>query len=418
MRKTAITVSLATALAGLPLFIACSDEEGDGGAMGQGGASGNGDGDLAIGDGDLGVGDGDGGDGDGDECKGTSVEAEPVPVNVLLVVDTSQSMEGEIASDGKDNPTKWEAIVDALGTALPQVQDLISLGLKFFPSGDTEENVCSLDSGVEVDVQPGAEAFTKIESALSAQSPGGDTPTAAALADALDYFQNGKGKDLEGENIVLLATDGGPNCSDSPKVDCTCKDQSGPSGKPECGVRKSCTLNIEESTPCSLDGDIGSCCLDDQERLCLDDGNTKNAVQDLADAGIKTIVLGMPGSEAYTDVLDELADAGGLALKGQDTKYVKVDDSEGLTSSIEDITRGVIKSCDIVLEREPPAGSINVYIDGSVIPNDDAAKKDGWYYVEGSEPPLIKIVGPTCDRVKDTGAEKISVRFGCETVIR
>src|SRR6187551_837792 len=112
----------------LGLFAGCGNSDGgDGdGGMGGGGAgstdsSTDTDFDLttssASGDGD---GDGGGastatGDGD-DECGDEVVEAAPKETQMLLVVDTSESMDG--TPTGFDQ-TKWETLVDSLNVALP-----------------------------------------------------------------------------------------------------------------------------------------------------------------------------------------------------------------------------------------------------------------------------------------------------------
>ncbi len=418
-------------LCAIGLFSACSGKGEDGdGDRGDGGAantSSSGDGDATTGlDLTAGTSDGTSGDGDsgtsttgGQECGGEDVEAAPVETQMLLVVDTSESMDG--TPSGFDS-SKWETLVTSLKSALPKVEDRIGMGLKMFPSGDTDADVCSVETGIEVDIELGSDNVGSILSTVDAASRDGnsqgDTPTAVALSDALDYFSDGGGKDLSGNRFVLLATDGGPNCNDNPAVDCTC--DADPTSDKDCGVRDKCTVNIdpdEVSSSCSLDGDWGSCCGSDQQTLCLDDAGTLDAVKALADAGIKTIVVGMPGSEAYTGVLDTLAEAGGVAAEG-DTKYYKVEDPDGLTETLESITLNLIKTCEIEV-AEPPADAleVNVYLDGEVIFKDD---EDGWIYPgeEDDDFTVVELVGPTCEQVQKEGVEKISVKYGCDTIIR
>ena len=386
-----------------PLSFGCDSSSGDGG---DGDQSGDGD-DFDLGG--LGGGQAGGNDpgGPGD-CGGEDVEAAPVPANILLVIDSSGSMDD--GAPGFED-SKWDTLVASLGTALPEVQDYLSLGLKLFPSGNTGADVCSLDSGVEVDVEAGATQVSVIAAALGEATPGGDTPTAAALADALNYWTKGAGKDLEGERFVLLATDGGPNCSDSPEIDCTCDN---PVGEPECGDRTQCTVNYDPDNAFCLDEANGSCC--DVQTLCLDDGGTIQAVKDLKSAGIKTIVVGMPGSEAFTDVLDRLAVAGGLPVAETSPRYTKVDDAAGLTKAMRDVTRGVIRTCEVQLEEQPPRlDQVNVYLDNMVIPKNDA---NGWKFDDSTSPPTVVFTGDTCELVETEGVGKISVRFGCQTVVK
>lgn len=368
------------------------------------GGSINGNDDLGLG-GEFGLGEGRRG---ADSCGGEDVEAAPLPAHVLLVIDRSGSMN---ETPEGFTMTKWETLVDSLDTALPEVEELLGLGLKLFPSGDTGTDVCSVESGVEVSVGPGPEQGPKIAEWLSSTQPGGDTPTAIALTDALEYFTAGAGKEVEGNRFVLLATDGGPNCNSAPQVDCTCDN---PVGKPECGVRDQCTVNFDPDNDFCQDEANGSCC--DTATLCLDDGGTKDAVSLLAQEGIKTIVLGMPGSESYTEVLDQLAVAGGLPSADESPRYNKVADPAGLTSALRSVTRNVIRSCEVELEAAPPRlDQVNVYLDGAVIPQDE---DDGWIFAEGSKGKKVVITGETCNQVEKDGVEKVSVKFGCQTIIK
>lgn len=394
---------LGAALFAGPLSFACDNSSEDPGGDGDQG----GDGDFNLGGQGGGQGGGDGPNGPND-CGGEDVEAAPLPANILLVIDSSGSMD-EGAPGFEDS--KWETLVASLNTALPEVEDSLGLGLKLFPSGDTAANACSVESGVQVEVDEGKTQVPKISTALAEAAPGGDTPTAAALADALEYWTNGAGKNLEGERFVLLATDGGPNCSESPEIDCTCDD---PVGKPECGDRSQCTVNYDPDNAFCQDEANGSCC--DVKTLCLDDGGTIQAVKDLKSAGIKTIVVGMPGSEAYIAVLDQLAVAGGLPVAEVSPRYTKVDDAVGLTKAMRDVTRGVIRTCEIQLEEEPPRlDQVNVYLDNVVIPKSDS---DGWKFDESTTPPTVVFTGETCETVETEGVGKISVRFGCQTIVK
>jgi len=346
---------------------------------------------------------GNGGEGGG-ACGGEEVTADPVEANVLFVIDKSGSMD---ATPAGFTDTKWNTLVDSLGTALTAVQDDIRMGMKLYPSGSADE--CAVEAGVDVDVADGATALPDIEATLDDTVPDGQTPTAAALEVALEYFTEGAGADLDGEPVVVLATDGGPNCGTSD----SCVPEQGCQPNDTCGLTEAetCTINIEGcgGSGCPEDG---SYCLDASE--CLDDAATLAAVTALADAGIRTIVVGMPGSEAYQTVLDELAVAGGLPAQGTSPKYYKVDDADGLSQTLIDITQGVIRSCDILAAEPPPDPSlVNVFIDGEVIPKN---MDDGWQFGDDTYT-FIQIVGSYCDDLEATGAGSISVEYGCPTVI-
>lgn len=385
--------------------VCCGGSAKDGDAAGEDGT------DLADSDGLGDVGDvGDTGDtgegGTGSGCGGLEVKAEPAAAHVLLVIDKSGSMNDTPQGFSK---TKWETLVTSLTTALGEVEGDVAFGLKLYPDGDTDSDVCAVEGAVPIGVS--LTSLSDIESALDDVGvPGGQTPTASALAAALEYFSSSPGKDLEGAKYVLLATDGGPNCN-AARDSCVIGDCGNPySGGCE-SEAASCTLNLEDrcgESACPS----GSVCTEASQ--CLDDEATLAQVKSLDAAGIKTIVVGMSGSEAYGDVLDALAVAGKLPASATSPKYHKVTDATGLTETLRDITKTVIRSCDISLEEAPPAlDQVNVFLDGTVVPKKDA---DGWKFNLTTTPASIELTGEICTQVETQGVSAISVEFGCPTV--
>jgi hypothetical protein len=140
-------------------------------------------------------------------CGSNVLSADGKPTNILIVLDKSGSMNDPLIGGGSD---KWTAMRTALATALPEVQDDISFGLDLFPNDTTDAGIgiCALPTvGVApvVGVQAGAAAVTQILSAIDSTGPSGGTPTAGALARALDYFTNGAGAALTGPGQAFLS---------------------------------------------------------------------------------------------------------------------------------------------------------------------------------------------------------------------
>src|SRR5690606_3464832 len=162
-------------------------------------------------------------------------------------------------------------------------------------------NGCGVPAGgtIAVPVAAGQGAVDAVNAALTSKDnePSGNTPAADALALAHEYFTEGAGTSLEGENYVLLAIDGGPNCN----ADLAC-------------AADSCTPIIDGICPVP---DGGSCCSETEDPVrnlsCLDDERTLAQVQALQAAGITSFVVGIPGSDQapYEVLLDALAEAGG-----------------------------------------------------------------------------------------------------------
>lgn len=341
-------------------------------------------------------------------CGGTHVEAKLRTVNIMLVIDKSGSMEDQ-PKGFKQN--KWEAMKSALATALAKVKTEMNLGLILYPYSETQPilldgcedtgNCCALstsDAGVLVGIQPGTVAVDQVNAALLQTGPGGGTPTAPALAAALEYFTNGEGSTLEGDNYVLLATDGGPNCND--KLFCDADH---------------CTTNLDDSC------DNGNCCEDTpQHFMCLDDAAVQDQLHALADAGISTFVVGIPGTEAYTEYLDGFARTGGVPATtgGHDYYAVSADAGvEGLASVFESITTQLVHSCDIELPEAPAKlNLVNVAIDCTIVPRNTDDTVSGWEFDQEPTPSSVIVHGPACDSLQKTGAQRVDVVFGCPTV--
>ncbi len=336
------------------------------------------------------------------QCGGTRVEAMPVPVNVLFVIDKSGSMTDQPVGFSTD---KWAAMKQALGSALSTAPATLNVGLLLYPYSTMnkiplycEGDLCCEvpDASDAIRVGVGSDQGTPIEQALSDASPGGGTPTAAALARALDYFTTGDGLLLEGDKYVLLATDGGPNCN----YDLTCS-------------ADTCTPNLDGEDQCQA----GNCC-DGAGEYCVDDEGVTGQIDALRAAGIATFVVGIPGTEDYTDYLDAFARAGGVPQQGSDHDYFAVSAASGvsgLTDVLRNITTELVRSCEIAL-GEPPAqlSLVNVAIDCEVLHKE--GDESGWDFDDSAAPTSVIIHGPACDDLKANGARRVNVVYGCTTI--
>jgi hypothetical protein len=145
---------------------------------------------------------------------------------------------------------------------------------------------------------------------------------------------------------------------------------------------------------------------------CIDADATEAEVLALAQAGVQTFVVGMPGSEAYTSLLDRLALAGGTARSGT-PRYFAVSDAAALSDALLQIGTGIPIPCDVTLASVPDNPDlVNLYFDGELIPRDAA---DGWDYSSES---ALSLAGTACSTVRSGAVREVEIVYGCQTIVR
>jgi hypothetical protein len=231
--------------------------------------------------------------------------------------------------------------------------DGCATGEEVFPTrpGDPlQTGACSIDGEV-------TRGFSRTISIPSGTVPVGGTPTAATLARLLPTLAG-----LSGRTVVILATDGGPNCNSAAMCDAT-----------------KCIPNIEQFPQCTPDVNCCSPALGGPTS-CLDDVATLAAVGALARRGIKTYVVGIPGSAPYATLLDELARSGGTARPAGSggAAYYDVDHLTELDDILAAIGSTVVLSCHLHLDTPPREMSlVNVYLDRQLV---EYGAPDGWVW--------------------------------------
>lgn len=299
-------------------------------------------------------------------CERIDVAAEARAVNVLIVLDRSNSMyEPNPFGAGVD---RWTPAVMAINTATAALADRVSFGLMLFASD------ASCGAGT-ITVPVGPSNASAITSALSGPPESivqGGTPIAATLHAARAELSS-----LEGDSYVLLVTDGAPNCA-SGQNGFTCR----------------CT---------------GGTCLINPLN-CLDDVNAVAAVQALAGAGIGTYVIGYDTGE-WVEVLDRMAAAGDT---GRSTHF-PVGDRASLESALR-TAAGSVVSC--VYELATPPGDVRfvrVTIDGVDVPHESVSGDGNGWTLDGDR--AVTLIGSACDMLRDGEAHEIGIVVECEPVL-
>ncbi|HMA95030.1 MAG TPA: VWA domain-containing protein [Polyangiaceae bacterium] len=331
-------------------------------------------------------------------CGETALAATRRPVNVLILLDRSLSMTNPMS--GTESTTRWVAMRNALNAALTPVSDRISFGLKFFPDGDaTAAQECAvLGSSADVALGLGSTNVQAVDLAIAQATPNGGTPIGTALEWAKTYFETGPGSASVGDRVVLLATDGAPNCN--PQITCDAS---------------SCISNIDHPEQ------PGNLC-ESFPTKCLDGANAQAKVQTLLTlpVPVRTVVVGIPGSDnpAYAAVLDQLGKSGGLPNPDATLDYFAVTPEQGaagLSATLVQITSKLIVTCKLELTSVPPDPALlNVYVDGTIVPKNAT---DGWKLDMTTTPPTVLLQGTTCAKLETSGAQSISIKYGCPTYV-
>jgi hypothetical protein len=264
-----------------------------------------------------------------------------------------------------------------------------SLGVVFYPDVDTNAATC-FDRQADVPVEPLGEGSSpqrnQIRRAFQAEDPRGSTPTHDAYRYALGEL--GAVANI-GQRFLVLITDGTPtyalNCQGS--------------GTPQ-----------DPADPAPL-------------------------VPEAANAlgrGIKTFVIGSPGSEDARRSLSEMAEAGGTAIPGcshdGQPRYCHFDMTEeadfavGLRDALASIS-GLALSCSYDIPAPPNGGVLDPSKVNVIFTPPDGQQEligqsapgtctDGWQYSANQSQVLL--CGQTCDRVKASNG-RLALEFGCST---
>jgi hypothetical protein len=317
------------------------------------------------------------------------------PPTIYFVLDRSGSM-------AEGSPlTKWQQVIVAIYRVVVALGQRVAIGAAVFPSIRSTDSCAPGDAILNV-VQGDAPAGTpgpvagRLATILDEIGPWGGTPTAATLTNILPGLQA-----IKGRTYVVLATDGGPNCGSMP-----------------CDSASDCQINIENAcvpqvqTCCSQGV---NCCIGDPGS-CNDTTPTVSAVQAIAAAGIPVYVLGIPGSDAYANILDQMALAGG-AERPTEPLYYAIDpnDQSALYDALSAIAGHIAATCTLTLDQ-PPAdpGLLNVFLDGDPLAQVGDGGAPNWT-LDGT---TVTIQGDACQRIQAGTVLDIRVVAGCPTVIR
>jgi hypothetical protein len=366
--------SFGTSAGGTGEIVSSGGVGGNGGSSASGGARGSG----ASSGGYVGSGSASGGDvgisgaaGSAGGCGQMNVPIAPLPPDILIVQDRSSSMKNDDSdkscSGGCGTISKWSQVSAALTQVVTSTQTSINWGLKLF----SDNGACDASSPPVVQVASGNAAA--ISSAITAATPGGNTPTRDAITNGAAYLS---GLTDKNDKYLLLATDGLPNCPVG------CSAMAKPSG--------SCTMTDDPS----------------------EDAAAEQAILTASQMGLKTFVIGIGNVSVAVATLNQMAVNGGEPQAGAATSYYAATDPAALESALSAIV-GVVASCTISLTGAP-AGFTNVAISADSggntieIPADPA---NGWSY--GPNMQTVILNGTACASLKNGTYTNFQFYYAC-----
>lgn len=333
-------------------------------------------------------------------CVSKREAADLLPANMLFVIDRSSSMacnpppltdsatcERESKRASQDSPSKWEITQTALTQSLGILPELSRVGVSYFSNDDS----CGVQANPSVEFSRNTNAQKDlIRASLANVKPAGATPLVGATILAYQHVHQFQQDGLlqRGNSFVVLITDG--------KQSEDCGDMGG-----RCKTAEECTnLLIEQEVPRAAAPEVG----------------------------IRTFVIGVPGSEADSRTLSRIAVAGGTARANCDPEkncHFDVsaggDFSAGLRQALQSIV-GQSLSCDLPVPsaRAEDLNLLNVLFKPQntareLIPQDpskpcDAGAK-GWQYSPDYK--RIRLCGKYCSEVKADPAGQLTVVIGC-----
>lgn len=339
-----------------------------------------------------------------ERCASWETEPEELPASLMMVLDNSSSM-NRVAPGAQNGETKWEVTRDALLRAVPGMMPgaglpgTMGVGMLFYPNIKTEVTAAqgdlaqclNTDALVPVVQLGGPDAPHRLAVRDSIQTAVLNRGT--NTHDAFKYaFENGILKStVGGERYMVLVTDGAP------------------------------TINLG--------------CTDATGNPAQDVEPIVEEVRRAAQAGVKTFLIGSPGSERNREWLSRAAVIGGTALPGCNEAGPNwchmdmteaPDFSEALRNGLAYIV-GTVTPCKFDSPSVDGGGRIDAAltnvtysspeINGGnpvIVVRDDVGEcTKGWRFFEEGK---VELCPETCRAVQGDSKTLVKVSYGCAAV--
>lgn len=305
-------------------------------------------------------------------CATQSKEVGLLPLDMLIVLDTSYSM---------DFNSKWPSIKKAIKTFVSNQQFAgLGVGIQYFPL----RKQCNADEyslpAVPIAALPGV--GPAISSSLDEQQMSGGTPMVPMLEGITTYARNWATVNPQRKIVIVMATDGIP--------DDTCL-------SPPSGGLSNTLINV---VALAYDAATGS-------------------------PAISTFVIGV-GSELVA--LNQISQAGGTvsAILVDTTKNIE----SAFLAALGTVRRQALP-CDYEIPQPETGvldynqvnvtftseGKTETFVKVSDESSCHLSPTNSWYYDDPNAPKSIILCDDTCDRVQSTSEAELAFEFGCKTIV-
>jgi hypothetical protein len=342
-------------------------------------------------------------------CAGWVGEGENLPAVLQLVVDVSGSMEDDAPGGGG---SKWDVTREALRDALETLPASAAAGVLYYPNRNNElstdprpvDECVNVDAMIPIDLlgAQGSGHRDTLDESLDDANTGSYTPTHDAYKYALD---NGlKPYNSQANKFMLLITDGAPTMA----LQCIGENAGGGGG-----------------------GMMGGKIVDQPTAPIVDE------VAGAMAAGIRTFIIGSPGSEESSNGDDkrpwmsEAAQKGGTAAAGCATNgpnfchmdmTQEPDFAAALVAGLGAVVGQIVNQCEFSFPEPPPGETIDPNQTQLIVQTSSGAKlvkpstqdncTEGWQLTMAGR---IQLCPASCEEVKNDPTARVQLLFGCSS---
>jgi hypothetical protein len=324
----------------------------------------------------------------GQACAGQTAGAEGAPSVLQLLVDTSASMNQNAPGRG----SKWVQTRRAVLNAIDGMPGDTAVGVVFYPNvpGITAMPCFDQRTSVSLARLDVGQQRQQIRQAFDDQDPEGGTPTHDAYAYAVNELAVSS---AIGSRFLVLITDGVPTY----------------------------TLG------CDISGRQGV-------ELSVDSSPLVGEAAAALARGVRTFVIGSPGSEGARESLSRMAEAGGTGAAqcshdGPSFCHFDMASESDLATGLDEALTaisGVALSCNYAIP-EAPRGAVLDPAKVNVLFSPPGGEpellgqsangpcNEGWQYSDDQT--QIRLCGSTCEKVRSSEGS-LTLQFGCATQVR